>query len=60
LIMATEGINRLFSQDSGLLRVVRDIGVGLVERSTGLKRRIVRSAAGTGENTPRLMQGKAL
>ena len=43
---ATEGINRLFSNDWGPLRVARDFGLGLVERSPWLKARFRDLAAG--------------
>lgn len=60
MAMTTEAINRLFSRQSGLLRVVRDIGVGLVQRWPGLKSRIMEGAAGTERKAPRLMRGEAL
>lgn len=60
MAMTTESLNRLFSRESGLLRLVRDIGVGLVERWPGLKTRLVENAAGTGQGAPRLMRGEAL
>lgn len=41
---ATDGLYRLFK--SGATRGLRDVGMGLVDRSPGLKRRIVRAAAG--------------
>lgn len=60
MAMATESLNRLFSRESGLLRLVRDVGVGLVERWPGLKTRFVENAAGTAQGAPRLMRGEAL
>jgi 2-octaprenyl-6-methoxyphenol hydroxylase len=45
----TDMLNRLFSNDSGPLRLLRDLGLGLVDRSPGLKRRLIREAAGTPE-----------
>lgn len=60
MAMTTESLNRLFSRESGLLRLVRDVGVGLVERWPGLKTRLVENAAGTGQGAPRLMRGEAL
>ncbi len=55
---ATEGLNRLFSNDLGPLRVIRDLGLGLVDRIAPLKRRLVREAAGTDGRLPRLMRGE--
>ncbi|MCZ8184141.1 MAG: FAD-dependent monooxygenase [Beijerinckiaceae bacterium] len=60
MAMTTESLNRLFSRESGLLRLVRDVGVGLVERWPGLKDRLVENAAGTAQGAPRLMRGEAL
>lgn len=56
----TEGINRLFSRSSGLLRMVRDLGVGLVERAPRLKAMLIAQAAGTDRQAPKLMRGEAL
>jgi 2-octaprenyl-6-methoxyphenol hydroxylase len=60
MAMTTESLNRLFSRESGLLRLVRDVGVGLVERWPGVKDRLVENAAGTAQGAPRLMRGEAL
>ena len=57
---AMDGLNRLFSNDSDLLRVVRTIGLGLVERLPGLKRAFVREAAGFSGETPRMLRGKPI
>src|SRR6185437_5341024 len=40
--VATDGLNRLFSNRSDVLRLARDIGLGLVERMPALKRVFVR------------------
>ena len=42
----TDGLNRLFSNDSLPLRTLRDIGLGLVDRAPGLKDFLMREAAG--------------
>ncbi len=57
---ATDGLNRLFSNHSGALRVVRDVGLGVVERMPGLKRYFSREAAGLTGEVPRLLRGEAL
>ena len=44
--VATDGLNRLFSNDSDVLRLVRDVGLGLVDRLPALKRFFIREAAG--------------
>jgi 2-octaprenyl-6-methoxyphenol hydroxylase len=43
--IATDGLNRLFS-NRPMLRLARDIGLGLVERMPVLKRMFIREAAG--------------
>jgi len=56
----TDGLNRLFSNDSTPLRLARDLGLGLVERMPGLKRFFIREAAGLAGPTPRLLKGEML
>jgi 2-octaprenyl-6-methoxyphenol hydroxylase len=58
--VATDGLNRLFSNRSDLLRLVRDIGLGLVERMPPLKRMFIREAAGFTGEVPKLLRGEAL
>ena len=58
--IATEGLNRLFSNRSDVLRLVRDVGLGLVDRLPGLKRVFIREAAGLVGDVPKLLRGEAL
>ncbi|MBB4041374.1 2-octaprenyl-6-methoxyphenol hydroxylase [Microvirga flocculans] len=58
--MMTDGLNRLFSNDVLPVRLVRDFGLGLVDRMPGLKRFFIREAAGLKESSPRLLRGEAL
>jgi 2-octaprenyl-6-methoxyphenol hydroxylase len=58
--VATDGLNKLFSNRSDVLRLVRDIGLGLVERMPALKRVFIREAAGFTGEVPKLMRGEAL
>jgi 2-octaprenyl-6-methoxyphenol hydroxylase len=58
--VATDGLNRLFSNHSDALRLVRDIGLGLVERMPMLKRIFIREAAGFTGDVPKLLKGEAL
>ena len=58
--VATDGLNRLFSNHSDVLRLVRDIGLGLVERMPVLKRMFIREAAGFTGDVPKLLKGEAL
>jgi 2-octaprenyl-6-methoxyphenol hydroxylase len=55
----TDGLNRLFSNDLLPVRLIRDLGLGLVDRMPGLKRFFIREAAGLSED-PRLLRGEAL
>ena len=54
--IATDGLNRLFSNDSDPIRLVRDLGLGLVERMPFAKRLFIREAAGLTGAVPRLMR----
>lgn len=58
--LATNSLNLLFSNRSGLLRTVRDIGLGLVDRTPPLKSLFIRQAAGLSGEVPRLLKGEAL
>ena len=58
--VATDGLNRLFSNRSDVLRLIRDIGLGLVERMPPLKQLFIREAAGFTGDVPRLLRGEAL
>ena len=58
--LATNSLNFLFSNRSTLLRTVRDIGLGLVDRTPPLKEMFVRQAAGLTGEVPRLLKGEAL
>src|SRR4249920_3350258 len=44
--VATDGLNRLFSNQSDMLRLARDVGIGVVDRLPALKRFFIREAAG--------------
>ena len=58
--VATDALNRLFSNQSAVLRLIRDVGLGLVDRQADLKRLLIREAAGLVGEVPRLMRGEAL
>jgi 2-octaprenyl-6-methoxyphenol hydroxylase len=57
---ATDGLNRLFSNRSDLLRLARDLGLGIVERLPRLKQWFIREAAGMTGEVPKLLRGEAL
>ncbi|MCB1488980.1 MAG: ubiquinone biosynthesis hydroxylase [Bauldia sp.] len=56
----TDILNRLFSNDNPLLRLGRDVGLGLVDRLPALKKMFIGQAAGTGGDLPRLLRGEAI
>ena len=58
--VATDGLNRLFSNQSSVLRLVRDVGLGLVDRLPALKQLFIREAAGLVGEVPKLLKGEAL
>jgi 2-octaprenyl-6-methoxyphenol hydroxylase len=47
MLAATHALDRLFSTDNSLVRMVRDVGIGGVQRLPGLKRAFMRQAMGT-------------
>jgi 2-octaprenyl-6-methoxyphenol hydroxylase len=53
----TDGVNRLFSNDNPILRLGRDLGMGLVSGLPAIRRRFIRKAAGISGDLPRLMRG---
>src|SRR5512132_3273687 len=57
---ATDGLNRLFSNQSDVLRLARDVGLGLVDRLPALKQFFIREAAGLVGDVPKLLRGEAL
>jgi len=58
--VATDGLNRLFSNHSDVLRAARDLGLGVVDRLPVLKRLFIREAAGLVGEVPKLLKGEAL
>jgi len=45
---------------AGLTRIVRDVGLGLVDRLPALKHLFIREAAGLVGEVPKLLRGEAL
>ena len=60
LALATDGFNRLFSNDNALLRGVRDLGLAAAGAVPVLRRSFIREAAGLTGDLPRLLQGRAI
>jgi len=55
-----DALNRLFTGDNRTLRMVRTLGLGMVDRLAPLKRMFVAEAAGTTGELPRLMRGERI
>jgi 2-octaprenyl-6-methoxyphenol hydroxylase len=60
MCVSTDGLNRLFSNRSDAVRLVRDFGLGLVDRLPALKRLFIREAAGLAGEVPKLLRGEPL
>ncbi len=60
LVAVTDGINRLFANDSLPLRLARNLGLAMVERTPVAKGFFMRHAMGLVGNLPRLMRGLPL
>ncbi len=60
LALGMDGVNALFSNDNGALRLTRDAGLGLVNRIAPLRRAFMRQAAGLSGQTARLLAGQPL
>ncbi|MCO5064381.1 MAG: ubiquinone biosynthesis hydroxylase [Rhizobiaceae bacterium] len=58
--VTTDVLNRLFSNDLGPLRAIRDIGLGLVDRAPQLKKFFIRQASGLAGPAPKLLRGEAI
>ncbi len=56
----TDSVNRLFSNDFLPLRLLRDLGLGAVDRLGPVKEYFMREAAHTSADAPRLLRGDAL
>lgn len=56
MAMAMDGLNRLFSNDIAPLRVLRDLGMGIVDRIGPMRHFFMRHAGGDVGRLPRLMR----
>jgi len=54
--LATDGLNRLFSNDNTAVRIIRDLGLGVVDRAPALKRFFMKQAGGQNADLPSLMR----
>ena len=58
--LTTDVLNRLFSNDNPALRILRDVGLGMVDRLPHLKDWFVREASGAAYGAPKLLIGEAI
>jgi 2-octaprenyl-6-methoxyphenol hydroxylase len=58
LALGMDTVNRLFSNDNPVLRLGRDLGLGVVNALPGLRRNFMRQAAGLTGELPKLLQGR--
>jgi len=58
--ITTDVLNRLFSNDFGPLRAIRDLGLGLVDRMPAMKDFFIGQASGLQRGAPRLLRGEAI
>ena len=55
-----DSVNRLFSSDNPLLRLGRDLGMGVVNALPSLRRGFIRQAAGLTGELPKLLTGRQI
>jgi 2-octaprenyl-6-methoxyphenol hydroxylase len=60
LALGMDAVNRVFSTDNPVLRLGRDLGMGLVSAMPGLRRGFIRQAAGLTGELPKLLAGKPI
>jgi 2-octaprenyl-6-methoxyphenol hydroxylase len=60
LALGMDTVNRVFSTDNPILRLGRDIGMGVVSAVPGLRRGFMRQAAGLTGDLPKLLTGRAI
>ncbi|MBY8976013.1 UbiH/UbiF/VisC/COQ6 family ubiquinone biosynthesis hydroxylase [Rhodobacteraceae bacterium NNCM2] len=60
MALGMDGLNRIFSNSSGLLSVLRQSGLRMVGSLGEVRRGLMREAIGTAGDLPRLLEGKAL
>ena len=60
LALGMDSVNRLFSSDNPLLRLGRDLGMGVVNALPTLRRGFIRQAAGLTGELPKLLTGRQI
>ncbi len=60
LALGMDTVNRIFSNDNPVLRLGRDLGMGIVGAIPGLRRGFMRQAAGLTGELPKLLTGRPI
>jgi 2-octaprenyl-6-methoxyphenol hydroxylase len=60
LALGMDTVNRLFSNDNPILRLGRDLGLGVVNAAPALRRGFIRQAAGLTGDLPKLLTGRQI
>jgi 2-octaprenyl-6-methoxyphenol hydroxylase len=58
--LGLDALNRLFSNDFAALRLIRDLGLRIVDRAPALKDILIAEAGGASSGAPKLLRGLAL
>ncbi|MEM9331743.1 MAG: ubiquinone biosynthesis hydroxylase [Pseudomonadota bacterium] len=58
--VVTDVLNRLFSNDNTVVRGIRDLGLGIVDRLPQLKKYFINQAAGEDLSAPKLLRGESI
>ncbi|WP_455477695.1 ubiquinone biosynthesis hydroxylase [Bartonella sp. B41] len=57
MTLSNDWLNKLFSNDNLLLRMLRDVGLGIVNKTPKMKKYFIQEASGLTPNAPRLLRG---
>jgi 2-octaprenyl-6-methoxyphenol hydroxylase len=60
MIATTDGLNRLFSNDSKIIGAIRKIGMAAFERATPIKGFFINTAMGMSGDLPKILQSESL
>ncbi|TAG16932.1 MAG: 2-octaprenyl-6-methoxyphenyl hydroxylase [Rhodobacterales bacterium] len=60
LALGMDTVNRIFSNDNPVMRLGRDLGMGIVSAIPGLRRGFMRQAAGLTGELPKLLTGRPI
>ncbi len=60
LALGMDTVNRIFSNDNPILRIGRDLGMGMINTNPALRRAFIRQAAGLSGDLPKLLAGQPI